>query len=396
MYGVTSKTGVSVMPVYTENPSGAYVVSVDWFQMSCSLSCVYDGHPLVAPNGWQCLRMSSTAVWSERWFVLDVDGNKVATLLFAPRTPKIPATACNVQIANRYLYYADFRQVCDDVLGILPMAVHGLTRVDLCCDFEMTPQMYDTYTALARHDARLKGLREGVAWWKDIPVGTRGDGQGLQDIPNQLNWGGTDSTFKWKVYYKWLELETAPPEDKKPWIQAIWSAMGMEARACWRCEVSVSDTNSLRRLTGDKVLAFDWYEQRDVLFSDLYADKFIVRRKEGHRDKRNDTVLPFLNIVGHKALKHALPVSSRDGSDPEKRMACKLWAELQQVDVQANRALFDLVASTLSELLQRPSNVWVLRRMYGVDIEGIVSVLRGGHALQNAPCSPQRSATVQV
>lgn len=370
-----SLVSVCVMSVYTNASTGRGVVSCDWFALSCKLAHVWDGKPLVAPHGWQCLQMSSTAVWSQRWFVLDADGNKVATLLFQPRTPKIPQESANVQIANRWLYYDDFRAVCDSVLDIIPMAVCGLNRVDLCCDFEMTPELWTTYMALAKKDARLKGLHDSVAWWKDIPIGVKGDGQGLEEIPNQVNWGGKDSTFKWKVYYKWLELETAPPDEKKPWIQDLWERMGFNARSVWRVEVSINGPNQLRRLGGERILPFEWYDNRVRLFSDIYADKFVIRRKQGHADRRNDEIMPFLEVDGAKSVKYGLPSSSREGSDPEKRLVCKLWAELQQGDVQCNSLLTDLLKNNICELLQRPSNVWVLQRMFNVTMDDIAKAI---------------------
>lgn len=363
------------MSVYIEQSTGRGVVSCDWFALSCKLAHVYDGKPLVAPVGWQCLQMSSTAVWSQRWFVMDENGNKVATLLFQPRTPKIPPESANVQIANRFLYYDDFRGICDKVLDILPMAVHGVNRVDLCCDFEMTQELYGTYMALAKKNARLKGLGESVCWWKNIPIGRKGDGQGVEEVPNQVNWGGKDSTFKWKVYYKWLELETAPPEEKKPWIQDLWQQMGFVDRAVWRVEVSINNPNSLCTLDGKRILPFEWYEDRVRLFSNIYADKFVVREKQGHADRRNDRILPFLEVDGHKSIKHALPSSSREGSDPEKRMTCKLWAELMNGDTQCNGQLVGLIQSTLRELFERPSNVWVVQRMYNVTMDEIVAAV---------------------
>lgn len=363
------------MSVFCKESTGRGVVSCDWFTLSCKLARVWDGRPLQAGNGWQCLPMSSTAVWGQRWFVLDNDGNKVATLLFQPRTPKIPPETANVQIANRFLYYDDFRGICDKVLDILPMAVCGLNRVDLCCDFEMTKELWHTYMLLARKYARLKGLGDSVVWWKNIPIDQKDGKNVLGEVPNQINWGGKDSTFKWKIYYKWLELETAPPEEKKPWIQDLWQQMGFDVRYVWRVEVSISGTNSLRTLGNERIAPFQWYEDRVRTFCDIYADKFVVRRKQGHADRRNDEILPFLEVDGSKSIKHALPSTSREGSDPEKRLTCKIWAELQNGDVQCNRALSDLLKNNLRELLQRPSNVWVLQRMYNVSMDDIVNAI---------------------
>jgi len=351
------------------------IVSCDWFSLSCMLTKPRDGEPLRAPDGWHCLLQSPTAVWAERWFVLDADGNKVATILCIPRSPIIDCKRCVVEIANRWLYYDDFHAVVDRVLEILPMAITGLNRVDLCCDFEMSDERYETYKKLASGDAYVKALRSGAVWWQDIPVGKVGDGSGLERVPHCLTFGGHDSVFKWKIYYKWLELQQAPPEAKKPYIVDMWRAMGFTERYVWRIEVSVNGSNSLRDLGQRPIVPFAWYDDRVRLFCDIYTDKFIVRANEGHKDKRNDRVLSFLQVDGEKSVRHALPSSSRDDSDPEKRTTCKLWRELMQPDTQCNEILCGIIKQSLMELLQRPNNLWVLQRVYGVDIEDVSKAL---------------------
>ena len=363
------------MSVSTSVSTGKGVISCDWFSLSCMLSQPRDDEPLRAPIGWYCIKQSPTAVWAERWFVLDSEGNKIATILCVPRSPIIDCKRCVVEIANRWLYYDDFHDVTNRVLDILPMAITGLNRVDLCCDFEMTHELYKTYKAIAAGNAYVKALRSGAVWWQDIPKGRVGDGGGLERVPHCLTFGGFDSVFKWKVYYKWLELQQAPPEAKKPYIVDLWRAMGFNERYVWRCEVSVNGSNALRDLQQRPILPFSWYDDRVRLFSDIYADKFVVRVNEGHKDKRNDKILPFIHTDGCRSIRHALPSSSRDDSDPERRMTCKLWRELMQTDTQCNAVLTDVIKRSLIELLQRPNNVWVLQRTYGVDIQQISDAL---------------------
>lgn len=363
------------MSVWTNESNDRGVVSCDWFSLSCILSKPRDSKPLHAPLGWDCVPLAPTAVWAERWFVLDGDGNKVATILCVPRSPIIDCKRCVVEIANRWLYFDDFHSVVDKVLSIVPMAITGLNRVDLCCDFEMSKERYDTYCKLASGSAYVKALRSGAIWWQDVPIGQKGDSYGLERIPHCLTFGGKDSVFKWKVYYKWLELEQAPPEAKKPYITELWRAMGFDERCVWRCEVSVNGSNSLRDLQQNPITPFSWYDDRVRLFCDIYNDKFVVRAREGHVDKRNDSILPFLSVNGGRSVRHALPMSSRDDSDPERRLTCKLWKELMQVDTQCNKVLTDVIKNSLCELLQRPNNVWVLQRMYGVNIQTISNAI---------------------
>lgn len=366
---------VYVMAVFADITNGRGVVSCDWFALSCRLAYPRDGSPLVAPSGWSCVLMSPTAVWSERWFVLDADGNKVATFLCNPRSPKIPACSAIIEVANRWLYYDDFHEILDRISGMLPLSYGGLSRIDLCCDFEMDSKLYETYCALVRGDAYVKALREGSVWWQMIAGEADKGDTGMLRVPHCITFGGKESTFKWKVYYKWLELHQAAPEAKKPYIVQMWKDMGFKERYVWRIEVSISSTNKLSDLELRRIPALEWFEDRVRIFSDIYADKFIVRANEGHKDKRNDRRLPFLEIDGCKAIRHALPMSNRDDSDPERRMTVKLWNELQQSDVCTNRRLWSLIRDSLMELLERPTNVWVLQRQYGVSIEQIATAL---------------------
>lgn len=351
------------------------VVSCDWLALSCQLSRPRDGRPLVAPAGWSCLSMTPTAVWGERWFILDRDGNKVATLLCNPRSPNIAPDRAMVEIANRWLYYDDFHDTCDKVLDVLPMVITGLNRVDLCCDFEMNEDRYSVYKRLARGDAYVKALRSGSVWWQDVSLGDVGAHSELVRVPHCMTFGGKESVFKWKVYYKWLELQQAPPDAKKPYITDLWRDMGFNEKAVWRVEVSVSDTNRLCGVDGSRILPMAWYDERVRLFCDLYNDKFVVRANQGHKDKRNDEVLTFLSVDGGRSVRHALPRGSHDDSDPERRTTCKLWKELQQSDTQCNDVLTGILKRSLRELCERPTNVWVLQRTFNLDVSDIVTAL---------------------
>lgn len=351
------------------------LVNVDWFSLSCMLASPRDDKPLQPPEGWYALQQSPTAVWAERWFIMNGDGNKVATILCVPRSPIIDCRRCVIEIANRWLYYDDFHTTVDRVLSITPMVITGLNRVDLCCDFEMSSRLYQVYQKLARGDAYVKALRSGAVWWQHVDTTLGGSSGFFQRVPHCMTFGGHDSTFKWKVYYKWLELQQAEPDAKKPYIVEQWRQMGFSEKHVWRVEVSIANTNSIRDMQQQTIPVFSWYDDKVLWFSNLYTDKFVVRESQGHVDKRNDKVLPFLELDGHKAVRHALPSSSRDDSDPERRLTCKLWHELTQGDTKCSAVASSIIKSSLMELCQRPSNMWVLQRMYGVDVQQVSEML---------------------
>ena len=310
--------------------------------------------------------MGSTSVWASRWFIMGSDGNKIATLLFHPHSAKIPADNVLLEIANRYLYMDGFIPLVNTLCSTMYLTPYGLNRIDLCCDFEMSLHMWRTYAALVRGDAYVKQIRQGLQWWQQI---------GHHRIPHCYNLGSRESTFGWKVYWKALELDQAPDDAKKPYLTALWQQAGFKESNVWRVEVSVHKTNALCDVMGKRLSLFEWYEQRVNLFKSLYASKFVIRRDEGHTDKRNDTVLPFLEISACKMLKRAMPKTEMDDSDPERRMVCKLWAELMQPDVQANARLLGMVRESVRELVESPINMWALTQRFGISIADVAQAL---------------------
>lgn len=347
------------------------IVSVDWFALSCRLCRPWPDCVLCPPAGCSAVKLTPTAVWSERWYILDGDGNKICTILAVPRSWKIAADRCMVEVANRWLYYDDFHWRLDAILSCLPLVVDGLNRVDLCCDFEMSESRYKVYEQMADGRAYVGAYKSGTCWWSEI------DGR---RVAHQLSWGGKDSVLHWKVYYKYKELQDAAAEDAKPYIVDTWRKAGLVPECVWRCEVSVSGSRNLVDVLNHRPRPVrDWYDCRAELFSALYSTRFVVRRAEGHKDKRNDTELVFLNVDGERLLRTALPAASRDDSDPERRLVAKLWAELQQVDVEADAMLSAMLRNNLAELCERPSNWLFLLRISGLDASAL------SNAILNAP-----------
>lgn len=347
------------------NPGG--IVSVDWFALSCRLCRPWPDCVLCPPAGCSAVRLTPTAVWSERWYILDADGNKVCTILAVPRSWKIAADRCMIEVANRWLYYDDFHNTLDEVLSILPVVVDGLNRVDLCCDFEMHASMFEVYKMLADGRAYAGAYKSGVVWWSDI------DGK---RVPHQLSWGGKDSVLHWKVYYKYKELQDAAADEAKPYIVDTWKQCGLRPEHVWRCEVSVAGSRNLVSAADGRVLPVrSWYDDRTALWASLYSSRFVVRRSEGHKDKRNDTVLPFLYVDAPRLLRTALPSASRDGSDPERRLLSKLWSELQEVDVEANKPLASMLRENVRALVERPANWLFLQRISGLDASALSNAI---------------------
>lgn len=361
-----------VMSDYTGVPESDVIVSVDWFALSCKLSRPYDGRAFNVPMGWTMVECGGTAVWSYRWFLLDSDGNKVATILTKPKSSIIDERRCVVEIANPYLYRDDFIEVVNRVCDVYPMSIEGMNRVDLCGDFNMTERQYLVFRMLQDGTAYLKGVRRGADWheWKK-----------RQKNAHQQSWGGKDSVFHWKMYYKYKELHEGGIESSKPYIDSMWRQAGLDVKHVWRLEVSVTSSNSLERTDGGgKIMPFEWYEQRDVIYDRLYRDKFVIRENMGHTDARNDPVLHFFRFgddwSAGKMLRHRTETIHDIESSVERRVVCRMWKEFRDDEVRANDYLLSSIADFLRQMFVFPRNIAAVSRRFNLSEAEIL------HALQ--------------
>lgn len=345
------------------------LVSLDWLALSCLTQDIRpeDRRPHV-PRGYTYVPQSATATWQYRGYLLDAGGNKVATYLYGPRGLVTDQRRMLVEVANRWLYDTDFQQVTSEVLSVYPCVVTGVNRIDICCDFMLDEQAEAVVRGLADGSMYMKAVRMGSLFWQVV------DGK---KWPHCQSWGSKVSSVKWKLYWKWLELH-ADGACSKPYIEALWQQMGLEPRRVWRLEVSLSDCNKFT-IFGER-LTYDYaYEHRTELFRSLYLDKFVVRVNEGHADRRND---PRVYLFTVESINKMVAIAKHDPvgkeSDPERRVATKLWNEIQTPDVQANAQLFETVSGALATLCQSPSVFSYLQRISGLNADELCEVIKRG------------------
>lgn len=333
-------------------PNSNIFVSCDWYSLSCHLLEL--GSTPFVPDGWKLQPMGRTSVWAQRWYLMNPEGIKAATLLMEPISPVIKADRAVVEISNVYLYRDDFHRILDIVLDVFPLVVDGVQRCDLCADFEMLPSRWQVALMLEDGRAYLKGVRRGVGWWSK---------DGKQRHPHQLSWGGKDSAFKWKLYNKHKELWEGGT-CSKPYIEEAWRAAGLEPSKVWRLEVSVTSVNRLENLSFANRDFREWFDRATEIYRALYADKFVVREAQGHADRRDDDVLMLLDIHGDKMLRHKQKSEHEIESDVERRIVCKLWKEFTDAEVRCNDFAMQGLRDHIMYMFQKRSNVMAVCRRF--------------------------------
>lgn len=319
------------------------VVSCDWLALSCMLAS--DRPKAKLPYKWRIESQSSTAVWGVREYVLDERGAKVATILRQPKSNILDGRRMVIEIANEWLYNSLIINTIETCLDIYPCRVTGMPRFDICYDAELDAHAAEVRDGLVDGSIYKTSTQTGVVWWQQ---------QKDRRIPHQLSWGAPDSTFHWKLYWKWAELYK-DGACAKPYIEELWKKFGLKPRKVWRLEVSVSDSPKLVARDGDvehKLTYQDVIEQRVRLYLDFYVHRFILRRNEGHSNKSRDTrVWIWEEEAIRKSIVYALPEGMRC-TDAERRLLRKLYKEYMQRDKSG--MMIDVLEQSIGRMLQEP------------------------------------------
>lgn len=318
----------------------AGLVSCDWLALSCMLSADYPRPSL--PKGWRLEPQSQTAVWQVREYLFDERGAKMATYLRRPKQSFLNGRRMVIEIANEWLYNKMVLDVVETCLGVYTCEVTGMPRIDLALDAEMTSDVWGVVQGLVDGSIYKTSTRSGVVWWYT---------EGTRRLPQQLSWGAPESTFHWKLYYKWRELWEGGA-CSKPYIVDCWRQLGMKENRVWRLECSIQDTPRLQIKNGDIIRKIQWEDalvSRVPLFLDLYQHRFVLRRREGKSNvSRNERVWLWglEDIV--KLIAYAPPEAKR-ATDAERRLLRKLYKEYTQRDKSAT--VIEVLEQSIGRLL---------------------------------------------
>lgn len=277
---------------------------IDWLGLSVRL--LSDPLPV---TGFTWREYTATNVWGKRMVLYTDEGDRVLTLLYSPRSSIISSNAGLVEIENEWLYHG---KGTDGILQTLMQSVFfeilGISRLDLCVDFNPTNLQSEIIEGLASGNYYVQGKQNGSGFWSTNknPKVRRGEEDRIERlhpywvdrrIPHCQSWGHKTSDIKWKLYYKTKELldDGGGKFMAKPYIIDQWRMASMDVRNVWRLEVSMKHLNNYN-LYGEHIGLDELREKWPELFLSMYGQRFVVRKNEGHIDKSNDEVVPFLPV----------------------------------------------------------------------------------------------------
>lgn len=316
----------------------AGLVSCDWLALSCELGTDFPVPHL--PYGWRLEPQGPTAVWQVREYLLNERGAKVATYLRRPKQSFLNGRRMVIEIANEWLYDRMVLSVLETCIDVYNCRVTGMPRVDLALDAEMTSDTWEVVQGLVEGSIYKTSTHSGVVWWYT---------EGACRLPQQLSWGAPESTFHWKLYYKWRELWEGG-SCSKPYIVNCWRQLGMEEQRVWRLECSIQDTPRLQIKNGDIVRKMQWGDalvSRVPLFLDLYQHRFVLRRNEGKSNASRNERVWLWNLEDIAKIISYAPSEGERATDAERRLLRKLYKEYTQRDKS------DMVIEVLEQSIGR-------------------------------------------
>lgn len=352
------------------------LLNCDWLGVSVLFDTQGDWYR--PPIGHTFVDMDGTNVWRKRRILFNEYAEKVATILYEPKSSIIDSRAGLIEIANEWLYHGiSVLKVVDMIGNCRPFVITGMSRLDLAVDFNPTAEQLAVILRLADGTAYVGGKRSGSSFWSVCKNSRLADRYQGQRIPHCQSWGHKTTSVKWKLYYKSKELldELGGAWWGKPYIVDCWRDAGLEKNDVWRLEVSIKNCNQLD-YNGDHLTWQRWCEcYPPNLFAGLYCQRFQVHADEGHKDRSNDTELPFLPIRSGGEIRCARPkgTNQRNGRITLLRNLVK---SLEEHEVLLDDDTRESVLWHISDIVAHNGLESYFTMMTGTDIDTFVEEQR--------------------
>lgn len=268
------------------------MLSCDWLTLSCRANLAADSFPRM--QGWHWQQLDGTNIWHNRALAFDDMGVQIGTLCYNPKSTLINKQACTFQLHNQRLYTGDAPRYIYE-LPFMGITNVGVSRVDICFDFVVDERTRDIIVGLSDGRYYVAGKRHGSQFWQRVSSEWRLFDD-VDKIPHCQSWGSKQSQWKWKLYYKSLELAQEGEGGlwAKPYIVDAWQRNGMDIHRVWRLEMSLSSGTQIvfngQSLTSDIVNAYGV-----EMFFDALAHRFVVKQASSHKHRSHDIAVEFVS-----------------------------------------------------------------------------------------------------
>lgn len=310
-----------------------YVISVDWFQYYCK--CAPTFNPIFGTYFTGCSK--NTKGYISQYYVdecpefhsmfrkgitIKLHKFPLVHIHYDPKPSTMAWDAVAVKVTNRALYSASWSFYLHDIIEALGLRICGITRVDLCCDFQhfhdgLLPNTFiQRYLNNGISKKKCQYVRVGgnsfcVHGKKRIRYEDSEKKENILGTSNHLDyirWGSRQSGVCTYLYNKSQELLD---KKSKPYIKQMWEDSGIVVNPdlpVYRLEFSVSskamnlrpvhtkkkhigmNPSLMRQLNKDDFATQQNIEQTFW----VYANRYFRFRKVGKQKYRKD--MPIVQL----------------------------------------------------------------------------------------------------
>lgn len=218
-----------------------YVLSIDWL----SVFCIFAGEG----DTWVPMENAEFSYKKEdfgtrcfsvfhRVRIANKEGgwDEFAEVQSIPYSSILPQYAIVIRFVNRVLYMPNFWEVALSFLTLNQIEVRGISRIDLCADFNQFATMDPKVLIEGFAAKKYRHIGRGVGSLAFDHGVKRGD-YGVNYTG--LTFGTHSSDAHVYLYNKSFELLT---QGDKPWIRERWRRVGLNVHEVWRLEVSIKSS----------------------------------------------------------------------------------------------------------------------------------------------------------
>ena len=184
-------------------------------------------------------------VWEKSSVTLSHRKEKLAVIAYSPYSSVLDANMFVCKIENKVLYQSHALARVVRMCKQLNLTYDGITRCDLCVDFERFANDWDALKLLReyRKNKVVKCGSRRYSQWLTAPFSPSQiksvvdhDVLSAEHITHCVSWGGANSDVHVKMYNKTKEIRE---ESGKQYIKAWWKSNGLiPSSDVWRVEIS--------------------------------------------------------------------------------------------------------------------------------------------------------------
>lgn len=307
--------------------------------------------------------------------------------------------SCHIRLTNRECYRDHAVELLRHFLSRHGYEFRGISRFDLCCDFNNFDNGHNPADFLRRYLAgyyhkiglsrvRLYGhdfdggahvvkighkiVKSAVVEHIGHQVCVHGRDKMRQLVFNSARWGSPSSQVSVKLYDKTLELHEVK---NKFYIRDAWAAAGLDQeKPIWRLEYTISSTakdwvwDETGKVYRINLSTLESHENLCFLWSCLTAKYFVFTRREQTRNgteqrkDRAERYMPF-NVAASSPFHPVKLTTDKEPKKPLEKLVdylVKFWLDGQHPAKERQRAedlikylqLFRLCPTTLATAVQ--------------------------------------------